>query len=64
MSLDLLPDNYREMFVLREYDGLSYQEISDVTDIPVATIKVRLYRAKKKMRKILAPYLADLSQFE
>jgi RNA polymerase sigma-70 factor (ECF subfamily) len=64
MSLDLLPDNYREMFVLREYDGLSYQEISEVTDIPVATVKVRLYRAKKTLRKILAPYLADLSQFE
>lgn len=64
MSLDLLPDNYREMFILREYDGLSYQEISEVTDIPVDTVKVRLYRAKKKLRKILAPYLADLSKYE
>ncbi len=60
-ALDLLPDNYREVFVLREYDGLSYNDIADVTGASLSTIKIRLYRAKQKMRKILEPYLADIS---
>jgi RNA polymerase sigma-70 factor (ECF subfamily) len=48
--------------VLREYDGLSYQEIADLTQTSLATVKIRIFRAKQKIREILAPYLSDLSQ--
>ena len=51
-----------ESFVLREYDGLSYQEIADLTQTSLATVKIRIFRAKQKIREILAPYLSDLSQ--
>lgn len=61
-AMDLLPDDYRETFVLREYDGLSYQEICEVTNSSMATVKIRLFRAKQKIREILAPYLADLAK--
>ncbi len=62
-ALELLPDDYREVFILREYDGLSYQEITDVTGITLATVKVRIFRAKQKIREILAPYLKELSKY-
>ena len=61
-ALELLPDDYRESFVLREYDGLSYQEIAEITNSSMATVKIRLFRAKQKIRDILAPYLADLAK--
>jgi RNA polymerase sigma-70 factor (ECF subfamily) len=61
-ALELLPDDYREVFVLREYDGLSYQDIADITDTNINNIKVKIYRAKQKVRDILQPYLKDLEK--
>jgi RNA polymerase sigma-70 factor (ECF subfamily) len=60
-SLELLPEDYREAFVLREYNGLTYQEISEVIGQSIDVVKVRIFRAKKKLRDILAPYLKDLN---
>lgn len=62
MALELLPENYREVFVLREYDGLSYAEIAEITNTSTANVKVRIFRAKQQIREILAPYLEDLSK--
>lgn len=61
MALELLPENYREVFVLREYDGFSYSEIAEILGQPTTTVKVRIFRAKQRIREILAPYLKDLS---
>lgn len=58
-SLELLPDHYREVFVLREYDGLSYQEIAEITGQTLASVKIHIFRAKKKLREILMPYLEE-----
>ncbi len=58
-ALELLPQHHREAFVLREYDGLSYQEISELTGHTLSTVKIHIYRAKEKLRKILAPYLEE-----
>ncbi len=58
-SLELLPEHLREAFVLREYDGLSYQEISDVTGQGLSAVKVHIFRAKERLRKILTPYLEE-----
>lgn len=57
MSLDLLPEHYREAFVLREYNGLSYSEVGEATGQSVEVVKVRIHRAKEKVRKVLAPLL-------
>ncbi len=59
-SLELLPEHYREAFILREYDGLSYAEIAEVTEQTLASVKIHIFRAKKKLREILTPYLAEL----
>lgn len=58
-SLELLPDHYREVFVLREYDGLSYQEIAEITGQTLASVKIHIFRAKKKLREILMPFLEE-----
>ena len=58
-SIELLPNELKEVFILREYNGLSYKDIADVTNCNTNTIRIRLFRAKKKLRSILAPYFAD-----
>lgn len=62
MALELLPHDMREAFVLREYQGLSYQEMTKVLDIRLETAKVRVFRAKQKIKEVLQPYLDDLQQ--
>ncbi len=51
-----LPVEYREVIILREYEGLSYVEITDVLHTSIPAIKSRLYRAKGRLRELLAPY--------
>lgn len=58
-ALELLPEHHREAFVLREYDGLSYQEISQVTGQSLPSVKIHIYRAKEKLRRILQPYFQE-----
>lgn len=61
-AMETLPLDYKEAFILREYEGLSYQEIADMTESSLSTVKIRIYRAKQKIREILAPYIADISK--
>lgn len=58
-ALDLLTDENKEAFVLQVYEGMSYQEIADLTNLPVSTIRNRIVRAKMKLREILAPILNE-----
>lgn len=60
-ALDMLPDEYRDPFVLREYEGLSYAEIADVVGASLSNVKIRIFRAKQKIREILAPYIEELN---
>ena len=50
-----LPDSFRSVFVLREIEGLSVEETSEVLQIPAATVKTRLLRARRKLQEALAP---------
>ena len=45
-----LPDKYREALVLYYFEDLNYQEISDVLQIPVTTVGVRMNRGRKKLK--------------
>ncbi len=45
---------YREVIVLRHLQDLSYIEISNILKLPSGTVKIRLYRAREQLRKILA----------
>jgi RNA polymerase sigma-70 factor (ECF subfamily) len=45
--LDRLPGNYREVLILRYFEEMSYEEISDILKIPEGTVATRINRAKK-----------------
>lgn len=47
-----LPSVYRELILLRHGQELSYDEIAEVTDLPLGTVKNRLFRAREMMREI------------
>ena len=55
-----LPPASRAVLVLREYEGLSYQEIADTLDIPIGTVMSRLNYARGRLREALAPWLEEL----
>ncbi len=48
-----LPPDQRLILVLSDIEGFNYQEISDITDLALGTVKSRLSRARQKMREIL-----------
>lgn len=48
-----LPEEQREVIVLKEYQGLTFQEIANVLRVPVSTVKTRLYRGLVQMREHL-----------
>lgn len=52
-KVDQLPSEQKIVFVLREFQGLSYKEISDVLDISMGTVKSRLSRARRVLRQDL-----------
>lgn len=52
-----LPANFRIVIILRELQGLSYEEIAKITQTNVGTVKSRIARARSKMQEYLKPYL-------
>ena len=55
--IDGLRPEYRELVLLRHFGGLSYQEIADFTEMPLGTVKNKLFRAHSVLRKALAEFL-------
>lgn len=55
-----LPDPFRTVFVLRDIEGLSSEETAAILDVPVATVKTRLHRGRKRLHEALAPEMSDL----
>jgi len=51
-----LPVEYREVIVLHEYEGMSYLEMTEILQTTIPAIKSRIYRAKGRLRELLAPY--------
>ena len=54
-ALHKLPEHYRATAVLREIDGLSYEEIADVLECSVGTVRSRLSRARAQLKENLKP---------
>jgi RNA polymerase sigma-70 factor (ECF subfamily) len=52
-AISKLPPRYRELIVLRHVSELSYDEIAEVTALPLGTVKNRIFRAREAMRKHL-----------
>ncbi len=51
--IKLLPDAYKQLILLRHASDLSYDEIAEVTGLPLGTVKNRLFRAREMMRQIM-----------
>lgn len=62
LALEYLDFDYREAFVLRFYQDCSYEEIAQLTGASVTTVTNRIWRAKDKLKTILAPYLAEIAE--
>jgi len=56
-ALQELPEHHRAVIVLREIEGMSYEEMAETLGVPKGTIMSRLFHARKKMQNALAPYL-------
>jgi RNA polymerase sigma-70 factor (ECF subfamily) len=56
-AIEELPEDLRTAFTLREFSGLSYEDITEVMDCPVGTVRSRIFRAReaidKKIRELL-----------
>jgi RNA polymerase sigma-70 factor (ECF subfamily) len=59
-AVEDLPPIYREIFVLRDIEELSISEAAEVLQITVASVKVRLHRARMALQKTLAPQLKQM----
>ncbi len=52
-----LPEHHRQVFVLRELEGKSYEEIAEITDCNLGTVKSRLNRARSAFAAIIEPFI-------
>jgi RNA polymerase sigma-70 factor (ECF subfamily) len=52
-AMALLPEEQRTAIILKEYHGLTFQEIADLLDCPLSTVKTRLYQGLTVLRKQL-----------
>ena len=55
--LSALPEDLRTAITLREIDGLSYEEIAEIMDCPIGTVRSRIFRAREAIDKELHPLL-------
>ncbi|MDZ4835731.1 MAG: sigma-70 family RNA polymerase sigma factor [Candidatus Melainabacteria bacterium] len=60
-ALSTLPGQFRTAAVLRDVEGLSYEEIAQLTQSEIGTVKSRISRARTKIQKRLSSYLRDVA---
>jgi RNA polymerase sigma-70 factor (ECF subfamily) len=58
-AIDALPQDLRTAIVLRELEGLSYEDIADAMDCPIGTVRSRIFRARDAIDKRIRPLLDE-----
>lgn len=58
-AIGQLPEEFREALLMSEYEGLTYDEIGRITGTSLSTIRIRIFRAKARLRKMLLPIIGD-----
>jgi RNA polymerase sigma-70 factor (ECF subfamily) len=53
-ALEELPEEFREVVVMRELEGMAYKEIAEVAGLPIGTVMSRLARARKRLQQVLS----------
>ena len=61
-SLSNLPQDIRTAISLREFEGLTYQEISEVTGCPIGTVRSRIFRGREEIQEKIAPLISHLKK--
>lgn len=59
-ALDHLPGDYRQILVLADIEEFSYEELSDILEIPIGTVRSRLFRARNLLKEKLRTYGKNL----
>jgi RNA polymerase sigma-70 factor (ECF subfamily) len=62
-AIDTLPEKFKQPIVLRDVEGLSYEETGKILNLPEGTVKSRINRARQRVKQILEPYI-DTTSFE
>jgi DNA-directed RNA polymerase specialized sigma24 family protein len=60
-AIELLPGEYKAIFILRDVDGLSNQEVGEILNLSVPAVKSRLHRSRLMLRKKLQRFYDDYS---
>lgn len=55
-QIEILPENYRLLITLRYQNQLSYEEISEILDLPLGTVKTGIFRARARLREALRQF--------
>lgn len=58
-TLDQLPEDLRMALTLREFEGMSYEEIAQVMDCPVGTVRSRIFRAREAIDQVVKPMMNE-----
>lgn len=61
-SIAALPDDLKTAITLREFEGMSYEEIASIMDCPIGTVRSRIFRAREAIDTNLAPLLDEQSR--
>ncbi len=56
-SIANLPENLKEAIMLRELEGMSYEEIAQIMDCPIGTVRSRIFRAREHIDEAMQPYV-------
>ncbi len=56
-AIEALPEDLKTAFTLREFGGMSYEDITEVMDCPVGTVRSRIFRAREAIDSVIRPFL-------
>lgn len=59
-AIDALPEEFRTPILLSDLEGLGYAEIAEVMEVPVGTVKSRLFRGRRRLQKDLYDYAREM----
>ena len=63
-ALNALPEDLKVALTLREFDGMSYQDISEIMDTPIGTVRSRIFRAREAIENELHQVMSGLGRHD